>query len=187
MNTPRFAELGRQSRAPSPAKASTRADATTAPENQTDNQDEPKTGKTPDDKKEKDMADQVDTNSTDYLAGQKAGESATKKAERDRANAVMASEHFVGREAMAGKLLAQDMSAESIIDVLAAAPTVAPKADDSKEAAEEEELSQGREMLDQMKQKGNADLGNKSSDDPSSSKKKAASVWARAREANSKI
>ena len=186
MNTSRFAELGRHSRAPSDAKASTRVNATTAPEDQTDDQDEPKPGKKPDDTKEKAMADQVDTNSADYIAGQKAGEANTKTAERARTAAVLASEHFVGREAMAGKLLATDMSATDIIDVLAAAPGASQTAAEGGSASDDEEVAQGREMLEQMKRHGNADLGNKSSDDGSNTRKKAASVWARAREANSK-
>lgn len=44
------------------------------------------------------------------------------KAANDRMNAVFASEHYTGREALAQKLLAKNMSADDIIDVLAATP-----------------------------------------------------------------
>ena len=184
MNTSRFAELGRHSRAPGNAKASPHADANTAPEDQTDDQDEPKPGKKPDDTKEKAMADQVDTNSADYLAGQKAGETNTKAAERTRTTSVLASEHFAGREMLAGKMLATELSAEDIIGMLAATPVAGQSAAETNKADDEEELSQGREMLDNMKQQGNANLGNKGGEDETTTRKAKASAkldraWAR--------
>ena len=49
-------------------------------------------------------------------------------AERTRTNAVLASEHYAGREALATNLLATDLSAEQITAALASATKVEPAA-----------------------------------------------------------
>lgn len=181
MNTPRFADLGRQPRASDRAKAS--ADAN--PED-TEPKTNPKPGDVPDEEKDDDMTDTVDTTSKDYLAGQSAAETATRKAERERTSTVLASEHFPGREAMASKLLASEMSATAIIDVLAASPAPVKGADVGAKG-EDDESAQGREMLESMKQQGNKDLGKSSNaDDGNTGRKKASAVWDRARAANAK-
>lgn len=182
MNTPRFAELGRLAGGPElSARSSARADEQTPEDAPADQPGKKK----PAEKKDDDMSE-IDANSSDYKAGQKAAEEATRKAERDRFAAVTASEHYAGREALAGKLLKSDMSAVDITEALAAAPKAAQAAEEPKRSAEEEELAQGREMLDGMKQQGNKDLGNKSDDGSDKTRANASNVWKRAREANAK-
>jgi len=57
-----------------------------------------------------------------------AATAAATKAERERHATVLASEHYAGREALAHKLLAKDLDAETIADALSAAPKAAAPA-----------------------------------------------------------
>lgn len=177
MTTSRFADLGRAR--PEAAKASGDADATPPVK------DEPNPGDVPDHEKDPEMSE-IDKNSQDYLAGQKAGEESGFKAANERMNAVFASEHFAGREAMAAKLLNKSgMSAEDVIDVLADTPKAEPKEsalsdEDKRKAAEEGGRKEMQEQLD----KTNADLG-AGNDDTKTSSAKVADDWAYARKANS--
>lgn len=92
-------------------------------------------------------------------AAKKEGQAAGFKAANDRMNAVMASEHYAGREAVANKLLSKEgMSAEDIIDVLATTPkaeTTGLDADAAKEAAE---AAGRKEMQDAIKSGKNSDV-----------------------------
>lgn len=89
----------------------------------------------------------------------KEGQAAGFKAANDRMNAVMASEHYAGREATANKLLSKEgMSAEDIIDVLATTPKAEATAltpDAAKEAAE---AAGRKEMQDAIKSGTNSDV-----------------------------
>jgi hypothetical protein len=89
----------------------------------------------------------------------KEGHSAGFKAANDRMAAVMASEHYAGREAAAGKMLAKEaMSADDIIEVLAASPKVETTAltdDQQRDAAEE---GGRKEMQAALKQGQNSNI-----------------------------
>lgn len=89
----------------------------------------------------------------------KEGQTAGFKAANDRMIAVMASEHYAGREAVAAKMLTKEgMSADDIIDVLAASPKAEISAvdpDKTKEAAEE---AARKEMKDAIKSGKNSDV-----------------------------
>lgn len=83
--------------------------------------------------------------------------SAAAKAASDRFSAVLASEHYAGREALGQKLLGNDkLSAEDIVDMLQAAekkPEPQASADD------------GPDMLAQMRAGADPDLGTEGGDD----------------------
>lgn len=91
--------------------------------------------------KEAPVADDTDTKAATEAA-RKEGHAVGFKAANDRVKAVLASEHYAGREALATTLLDNDsMSAEQITTALAAAPKAAPTAalteEQIKAAAEE--------------------------------------------------
>lgn len=96
----------------------------------------------------------------------------------DRSAEVFASEHSQGRERMAADCLSAfpGASAAQIVGFLAKQP---------QGGASDDDAAQGREMLDEMKKRGNADLGNQADAGAPSARAKAASVWDRARKANS--
>lgn len=93
-------------------------------------------------------------------------------AERQRTKAVLGSEHYKGREALAANLLDTEMSAEQITAALAAAPKGAAEANP---------------MLEQLGKSGNPDLGTGGSDDaPADPRAAADAVWDRARAATAR-
>ncbi len=97
------------------------------------------------------------------------------KAERDRFTAVLASEHYQGRDAVAHKMLGKDMSAEDIIDVLATAPvaTATLEADAEKPDAE---AAARAEMKAAIKATGNSGIDTNGSGNPDT-KLTSAQVW----------
>lgn len=179
MTTSRFADLG-SSRSAGPAKASKDAPPPPAP------QEDPKPGNEPDEEEETEMSE-IDKNSKEYLAGVRAGEEAASKAANDRVAAVMASEHFAGREKLAGKMLAKpNMSAEDIIEILADTPAE-PKSnatettDEQREAAEE---AARKAMKEELNRSGNSDIDPNSGGKKPDKAAKADAVWDKARQAN---
>lgn len=83
--------------------------------------------------------------------------SAAAKAANDRFNAVLASEHYVGREALGQKLLGNDkLSADDIVDALQAA---------EKKPEPEASSDDGAAMLAGMRANADADLGTEGGDD----------------------
>jgi hypothetical protein len=97
----------------------------------------------------------------------KEGHAAGFKAANERMAAVMASEHYAGREAAAAKMLSKEgMSADDIIDVLAASPkaeTTATTPEANKEAAEE---AARKEMKDAIQSGKNSDVDADAGDAP---------------------
>ncbi len=85
--------------------------------------------------KDKDMSEEIDKAKAE-------GRSEGFKAANERMNAVFASEHYEGREAQAKAMLAKDMSAADIIDILAATPKVeqAAVSDDVADKAARDEM-----------------------------------------------
>lgn len=101
------------------------------------------------------------------------------RAERDRTAAVLASEHFPGREAHVAKLLGKDMSAEDAIDLLADMPMTKPVSQEESNAAAEEAAR--KEMAEAMANAGTADLGADENKDGKTGRGAADDVWNRAR------
>ncbi len=134
--------------------------------------------------KDKDMAE-ADQNAA-VEAAKKEANAEGFKAASDRLSAVMASEHYAGREAAAGKLLTKaalfSASADDIVDLLADMPKVEHTAlteEQQREAAEEGGRKEMRDALGADKNsKIDADEGKGGKPD-----KRAASdaVWDRAR------
>lgn len=90
-------------------------------------------------KKEPVMADENTNAAVD--TAKKEGHTAGFKAANDRMNAVMASEHYAGREASAAKMLSKEaLGSDDIIDLLAVMPKTEPtgQIDDQQRAAAEE-------------------------------------------------
>lgn len=94
------------------------ADLPKDPTRQDDEEDETTTSNSKD-KEKKDMSEDIEKVKADAKAQ---GFSEGRKAEADRRDTVMASEHFAGREELAKTLLATDLNAEQITASLAAAP-----------------------------------------------------------------
>lgn len=119
-----------------------------------DNDDElPEDDCTDGKKKDKNMDKTHTQDDVDTAAAQAA--SAATKAANERFNAVLASEHFAGREALGQKLLSNDkLSAEDIIDMLQAA----------EKKPEPEASDDGGNMLAQMREGADADLGTEGGD-----------------------
>lgn len=140
----RFAELGQRMKAA--AEAGT-----------------PSLSSGPDGNEQKDMTmtDTVDTNSNDY----KAGMEAARKAANDRVNAVIASEHYAGREKLAATLLNSDMNAESIVAALAAAPAPAKTGSETVTDPKAEQEERDKDLMRANLQKGNPDLGEDNEDE----------------------
>jgi len=133
--------------------------------------------------KENDMPDEEKAALVD--AAKKEGQQAGFKEANDRMNKVFASEHYTGREATAAKLLGKPaMSADDIIDVLADMPKVEKSGLTEEQQRKAAEEGGRKEMQDAMNSRGNAELGQGDASEPNS-RAKSASVWARAREANS--
>lgn len=114
-------------------------------------------------RKDKDMAE-ADQNAAVDTA-KKEGHDAGFKAATDRFSAVMASEHYAGREAAAGKLLTKaslfSASADDIVDLLADMPKVEQAAlteEQQREAAEEAGRKEMKEALETGKN-SNIDAG----------------------------
>jgi hypothetical protein len=119
-------------------------------------------------KKDKPMADETPVEQTaEYKAGFAAA--------NDRFQAVLASEHYEGREATAHKLLGKDMTSADIIDVLADTPKVEKTGLTDEEKKEAEEEGARKAMLAAQ------DSGNSKLEDGDESKKDAsqtsAQVW----------
>lgn len=130
--------------------------------------------------KDKDMAE-ADQNAAVDTA-KKEGHEAGFKAATDRFSAVMASEHYAGREAAAGKLLTKaslfNASADDIVDLLADMPKVEQTAiteEQQREAAEEGGRKEMKEALKQGKNSNiDAGAGNGGGKDKAES---SAAVW----------
>lgn len=105
-------------------------------------------------KKDKEMPDDNEMKAA-ADAARTEGHGAGFKAANERMNAVFASEHYAGREAMAAKLLGKPaMTAEDIIDVLADTPKVETSklsAEELKAAAEEAGRKEMQAALDETK------------------------------------
>jgi hypothetical protein len=101
-------------------------------------------------------------------AARKEGHDAGFKAASDRFNAVMASEHYEGREAQAKAMLGKTaLAASDIIELLAAAPKAAPTASDDAAVKEAAEAAARAEMQASIAQTGNSniDAGNDAAPD----------------------
>lgn len=103
------------------------------------------------DGKDKDTTMEKTHTQADVDQAAQAAASAAAKATNDRFNAVLASEHYAGRETLAHTLLAKDaLSAQDIIETLQAA---------EKKAAPQASADEGGTMLANMRQGADADLG----------------------------
>lgn len=135
------------------ASASEQADDNTETETQDDGTSPPAKSK----RKDTDMAE-AEQNAAVETA-KKEGQAAGFKAANDRMNAVMASEHYAGREATANKLLSKEgMSAEDIIDVLATTPKAETSALSEEQAKEAAAEAGRKEMQDAIKSGQNSDV-----------------------------
>lgn len=150
-----------------------------------DDSDTPETddedGKTPPKSttKEPDMADN-DQNAAVEAAKKEADAAGFKRAS-DRFNAVMASEHYAGREAVATKLLSKDaMSADDIIDVLAASPKAEPAAASDEDLKKAREEGEAKGMKDALAGGKNSQVEANDEGGKPDAKAKADSVWDRA-------
>ena len=133
-------------------------------------------------RKDKDMAE-ADQNAAVDTA-KREGHDAGFKAATDRFSAVMASEHYAGREAAAGKLLTKaslfSASADDIVDLLADMQKVEQTAlteDQQREAAEEGGRKEMKEALEQGKNSSIDAGGNGGGKDKGAD---ASAVWDRA-------
>lgn len=134
MNTGAYAGLRRAPRAAMPD-----------PEDENQPEDDCSEGE-----KKEDNMDKTHTQADVDQAAAAAATTATKAA-NDRFNAVLASEHYAGRETLAHSLLAKDaLSAADIIETLQAA---------EKKAAPEASADEGSNMLASMREGADADLG----------------------------
>ena len=134
-------------------------------------------------RKERSMSDE---NKAALDAAKTEGRAEAFKEANERMNAVFASEHYAGREGLAAKMLGkQGMSADDIIDILAATP----KADTSAMSAQQREAADeaGRkEMRDALIQSGNSDIdandaaGKSGGKDKSAEAQQAKAGWKRA-------
>lgn len=92
-----------------------------------------------------------------------------------RANTVLASEHYAGRETLATTLLATELSADSIVAALAAAPkAAAPVAD----AGEDDEAARA-EMRDRLAAEQPGPTGQAAEDEPEADNSLVANMKAR--------
>ncbi len=119
-----------------------------------------------DDEEEKTMTTETPVEQTEaYQAGYAAANA--------RFTAVLASEHYAGREATAQKLLGKAMSADDIIDVLASTPAAAVSAT----SAEAAEVAARDEMRGAIGANVNSGVTPGAADAPATDAKAAASVW----------
>ncbi|MBL9070419.1 MAG: hypothetical protein JNM03_10560 [Sphingopyxis sp.] len=134
-------------------------------------------------KKEPEMADENQNAAVD--TAKKEDHDAGFKAATDRFNAVMASEHYAGREAAAGKLLTNasmfNASADDITGILADMPKI-EKTELSEEEQREAAETGGRKEMQEQLQKGanssiEADAGNGGAKNTAA---EAAGIWDRA-------
>jgi hypothetical protein len=130
-------------------------------------------------KKEPVMADENQSAALD--AAKKEGHDAGFKAATDRFSAVMASEHYAGREASAGKLLTKaslfSASADDITDLLADMPKVERAAlteEQQREAAEEGGRKEMQAVLAKVK---NSNIDADAGKDGKAKAESSASVW----------
>lgn len=140
----RFANLGRRLAAVEPENPEV--------EDEDCPSDQPQKSK----KKDQPMSDQ---NEQALADAEKKGHDTGFKAANERMNKVFASEHYAGREALAATMLAKpSMSADDIIDILAATPKAEKQGlsdDASREAAE---AAGRKEMKDALAQTGNSGI-----------------------------
>lgn len=138
-------------------------------------------------KKEKPMADESVSAEAHAKAVADAKIEATAAANA-RYSAVLASDEYQGREALATNLLGNaSMDANAIIGALAAAPRIEPTAIDADAAAKAAEAAARDEMKAALAETGNSDVegigGDSSKPD---AKAEADSVWAKAYKLNEK-
>lgn len=117
-------------------------------------------------------------------AAQAEARTATMKESRDRMTAVMASEHYAGREAYAAKLLTKESlsaaSAEDIIDLLADGPKVEQVALTEEQQREAAEEAGRKEMQTELAKGKNSQVEANDQGGKPDAKAKADSVWDRA-------
>jgi hypothetical protein len=147
-----------------PTALKARAQEPTNPDCPEDDEDEAGSGQKSKKKDNPDMSEQNDAAA--ISAARDEGHAAGFKAATDRFQAVISSEHYAGREALAGKLLGKNaMSADDIVEALAEAPKVEAKTltEEEQRAAAEEA---GRKEMREQIQKG----ADNSSLDPNASR-----------------
>lgn len=155
----RFANMDGRLKRPSAADCdpSKGTPPNSVPDDDEDNDDETEAGSGRKDK-EKDMTEaELNQAKTDARAD-------GVKAERDRFTAVLASEHYQGREAVAHKMLGKDMSADDIIDVLATTPAANAEPETEVEKPDAEAAARA-EMKDAIKATGNSGIDTNGSGD----------------------
>lgn len=144
--------------------------------------------------KEDEMSDKTFTRA-DIDAATATAASASTKAANDRFSAVLASEHYAGRETLAQTLLGNDkMDAADIVAALAAAPAPAASADpttttQSQEAAE---AAARRVMQDALNEQQNSDVdagggGGANASEESKKQMAADAVWDKANAAVGRV
>ena len=122
-------------------------------------EDENETSAKPQESKKKDDDMSDSQNAAAVADAEKKGHEAGFSAANDRMNTVFASEHYVGREAMAAKLLGKpSMSAEDIVDVLADTPKAEKSALTDEEAKKAAEEAGRKEMKDALAGNKNSDI-----------------------------
>lgn len=133
--------------------------------------------------KEPDMAD-TDQNAAVEAAKKEADAAGFKRAS-DRFAAVMASEHYTGREAYAAKLLTKDAlagaSAEDVIDLLADGPKVEQTALTEAQQREAAEAAGRAEMQAALANNTNSNINANDEGTKPDDRAKADAVWDRAR------
>lgn len=139
-----------------------------APKSKPEDNQEPETPENEDEDEQSPPSKGKDSEMTEaehqaaVAAAQAEARSATMKESRDRMTAVMASEHYAGREAYAGKLLTKESlataSAEDIIDLLADGPKVEKTGLTEEQQREAAEKGGREEMKDALAGGKNSDI-----------------------------
>lgn len=133
--------------------------------------------------KDKPMPTEEEMKAAVVAAETKARDEGTKAA-NDRMNLVFASEHYVGRETVAAKMLGRNMSAEDIIATLADMPKAAgPTALTEEQRIAAAETAGREEMKDQLALTGNSNIvatGGKGGEKKPDTKAEADAVWGKA-------
>lgn len=173
----KFAQFKKLTEAGTPPRSETSSKPLAGEEETPNNPADPDPNNQPE--KENSMADETPVEQTDaYKAGVASA--------NERMNKVFASEHFVGRESSAVKLLAKEaLTADDAIELLADMPKAQPVAavdqDEANKAAEE---AGRKEMKAEMEKSGNQDLGTGDDGGLPDTNAKADSIWNTARETN---
>lgn len=133
-------------------------------------------------KKEPEMAD--DNQNAAIDAAKKEAHDGGFKAATDRFNAVMASEHYAGREAAAGKLLTNvsmfNASAADITGILADMPKIEKTELSEEDQREAAEAGGRKEMQEQLQKGANSDIDADAGKGGKDKTAEAAGIWDRA-------